>query len=311
MANRPPSDVAGSLPARPVHWRFNRERFLLNLSTAGLFAFGLIFLWALRDYRAFIRYLDQLRHLAPGTPGLNSTAGLGQATEVYYWGRTLLGVSLLTGVAVGVSLLALVIRYRIERHLTEESIIEAFYALAVTLEKRDGGTRRHSSKVRTLSIDLGRALGLAPSQLAQLALGAELHDLGKIAVPDRVLHKPTALDEEEWRLMKTHAEAGATILARLRRFPVAAAIVRHHHERFDGFGYPDGLSGLEIPLGARIVSVVDAYLAMTQNRPYRRALPSSEALATIEQGAGAQFDPHIVESFVRLVRSGRSSMRSA
>jgi HD-GYP domain-containing protein (c-di-GMP phosphodiesterase class II) len=128
-----------------------------------------------------------------------------------------------------------------------------------------------------------------------------LHDIGKVRVPESILHKPGPLTDEEWEVMKTHPEVGEHILRPIQSLNAILPIVRHHHERWDGGGYPDKLAGRAIPLGARIVSVCDAYRAMTEDRPYRKALTTAEARKELHEGAGTQFDPECVDAMLRAV----------
>jgi HD-GYP domain-containing protein (c-di-GMP phosphodiesterase class II) len=126
-----------------------------------------------------------------------------------------------------------------------------------------------------------------------------LHDIGKVRVPESILNKPGPLTDEEWAVMMTHPEVGEHILRPIQSLNAILSIVRHHHERWDGGGYPDKLSGRAIPLGARIVAVCDAYRAMTEDRPYRKALSTAEARKELHEGAGTQFDPDCVEAMIR------------
>jgi HD-GYP domain-containing protein (c-di-GMP phosphodiesterase class II) len=130
-------------------------------------------------------------------------------------------------------------------------------------------------------------------------LGAVLHDIGKVRVPESILNKTGKLTDEEWEVMRTHPEVGEHILRPIQSLNAILPIVRHHHERWDGTGYPDKLAGRAIPLGARIVSVCDAYRAMTEDRPYRAALSNQEARKELHEGAGGQFDPDCVEAMIR------------
>jgi len=176
-----------------------------------------------------------------------------------------------------------------------------FRALATAIDAKDSYTGDHSLKVTDLAEALGGALGLDEGALADLHVAARLHDLGKIAVPDAILMKRTPLTPEEFTTMRGHAEAGYAIL---RDAPLAEAVklaVRHNHERWDGTGYPSGLAGEAIPLCSRILAVADAYAAMTSDRPYRRALDPTEAVAELRAHAGTQFDPTLVEVFIRSV----------
>ena len=132
-----------------------------------------------------------------------------------------------------------------------------------------------------------------------MELGAVLHDIGKVRVPEAILNKPGSLTDEEWKVMRTHPEVGERILQPIQSLQAILPIVRHHHERWDGSGYPDRLVGRAIPLGARIVAVCDAFRAMTEDRPYRASLGLAEALSELESCAGSQFDPDCVEALMR------------
>jgi HD-GYP domain-containing protein (c-di-GMP phosphodiesterase class II) len=152
----------------------------------------------------------------------------------------------------------------------------------------------------TLSRRLGEAWGLSAERMEGLRHGAYLHDLGKLRVPDRVLLKPGRLDPEEWSLMRAHAAEGFELARRMPLLsPLALDVVRHHHERWDGAGYPDGLSGEAIPLLARLFAVCDVYDALTSERPYKEAWTAEQARAEIAAQAGRQFDPDVVAVFLR------------
>jgi diguanylate cyclase (GGDEF)-like protein/putative nucleotidyltransferase with HDIG domain len=161
------------------------------------------------------------------------------------------------------------------------------------LQEKDPDTVSHSLHVSILSVEIARALGLAEDRLQDLSTAARLHDIGKIAVPDSILTKPGPLDDEEFRLVKTHTIVGAELVSSWG-LPEPAEIVRQHHERIDGAGYPIGLSGEQISLEARIVHVADAYTAMTRDRPYRKAMARDDALAELARHAGSQFDKDVV-----------------
>lgn len=182
-----------------------------------------------------------------------------------------------------------------------------YEALASAIDAKDSYTGDHSTNVADLAAALARELGLPAEEVEETRMGARLHDLGKIGVPDAILVKPGSLTPEEFGVMRDHAERGFEIVRKAPLSPRAKLAVRHNHERWDGTGYPDRLAGEAIPLTARIVAVVDAFEAMTSDRPYRRALPLEEALKRLQQEAGAQFDPRIVRAFVRLV--GRTTPR--
>jgi HD-GYP domain-containing protein (c-di-GMP phosphodiesterase class II) len=171
-------------------------------------------------------------------------------------------------------------------------------ALGALVDLRDLGTGVHSTQIVELAIAVGAHYGWETRQLRELEIGATLHDLGKIGIPDSVLHKEQGLDAGEAATMRRHPEYGWAILRQVPGFEWVALYILHHHERWDGLGYPGKLKGREIPLGARILSVVDAFHAMTSDRPYRRGMPITEACARLTQSAGSQFDPEVVGIFV-------------
>jgi HD-GYP domain-containing protein (c-di-GMP phosphodiesterase class II) len=173
--------------------------------------------------------------------------------------------------------------------------------LAGTLGLRDGHTGEHSDRVVGLSHRIGERLGLGRRELRDLSYAARLHDIGKVGVPDLVLHKPGPLDAEERELIKGHSVWGADLVGRIPGLQDVARIVRHHHERYDGFGYPDGLLGRDIPLASRILTVADAYVAMTEDRPYRRARPRFEVDHEFRDCSGKQFDPYVVHALREVV----------
>lgn len=173
-------------------------------------------------------------------------------------------------------------------------------SLAQIIDHRDATTFHHSERVAGNAARLARALGLPESEVSLIEQAAGVHDVGKIGVPDAVLLKPGLLTSEEQVTMRRHTELGAQILTGFRQFRPGTDIVRHHHEQWNGGGYPDGLAGTAIPLGARVVAVVDAFDAMTSDRPYRAALDRAEALRRIAAGAGQMWDPKIVRVFLEL-----------
>jgi putative nucleotidyltransferase with HDIG domain len=180
-------------------------------------------------------------------------------------------------------------------------------ALARTIDANSPWTAGHSERVTTMSVDLGREMGLDPAQLEVLRRGGLLHDIGKIGVPGAILDKPGRLDPSEEAIVRAHPVTGVTILAPIRAYAEILPIVRSHHERWDGLGYPEHLVGEAIPPHARIVAVADVFDAVTSDRPYRRAWSVEEAAALIEVGAGAHFDPVVVDVFLRLLRSRQSA----
>ena len=182
-----------------------------------------------------------------------------------------------------------------------ESLLGAVHALAASIEARDPYTRGHSERVAELSAAIGEALGLPEEVLDSLHLGGLLHDIGKIAVPEFVLFKPGALDPRERALVEAHTTAGVELLQRVNAQEGVQAIVLHHHERVDGGGYPNGLLGGQIPLSCRIIAVADAVDAMLSRRAWRREWPIERVVGELSQGSGRQFDPEVVEAFVRRV----------
>ena len=173
-------------------------------------------------------------------------------------------------------------------------------ALGAALDSRDVGTESHSRRVHGYSLALARAHGVPDDQLADLAHGVLLHDIGKIGIPDAILLKPGSLTPDEWQVMRTHPEIGKRLIEKIPFLHNAIPVVWCHHEKWDGTGYPRGLKGEAIPLNARIFSVVDAFDAMTFDRPYSKAIAFEAATAEIKRCAGSHFDPQVVESFLRV-----------
>ena len=173
--------------------------------------------------------------------------------------------------------------------------------LLASLESCDVATCEHSRAVGSWAGRVARSLRLNEEATRFVALCGTLHDVGKVATPSEVLLKPGSLDAREWEIMREHSGAGAAIVARIPSLRECAPIVRAHHERIDGRGYPDRLSGASIPLAARIVAVADSFHAMISNRPYRAALGAPRALATLMEGRGTVWDPIIVDAMIGLV----------
>jgi HD-GYP domain-containing protein (c-di-GMP phosphodiesterase class II) len=169
-------------------------------------------------------------------------------------------------------------------------------ALAETLGLRDGETREHCGRVVDLARRLGWRLGLPDDSLRDLSYAARVHDIGKVGVPDAVLFKPGPLDALEAELLREHSSWGADLVARIPGLEWVSEIVRHHHERYDGRGYPDGLQGRQSPFESRILAVADAYVAMNEDRPYREALPAEGVARELEDGRERQFDPIVLDA---------------
>jgi HD-GYP domain-containing protein (c-di-GMP phosphodiesterase class II) len=176
--------------------------------------------------------------------------------------------------------------------------------LSEAIESRDPYTRGHSARVTALAEAVARRLGWDDEQLRSLHMGGTLHDVGKLSVPGRILRKPGPLTPEELAEIRAHPEAGARLIEPIESAHCALPYVLHHHERWDGRGYPHRLAGPAIPLEARVLAVADAFDAMTSHRPYRRALGDDEALAEIDRCAGTQFDPEVVRAFLEVWAAG-------
>jgi HD-GYP domain-containing protein (c-di-GMP phosphodiesterase class II) len=181
-----------------------------------------------------------------------------------------------------------------------EIFVSTMENLAHAIGLRDTYTGEHSRRVTRLAILLGQQLHLSDEDLEVLRFATPLHDLGKIGIGDPILRKPGPLTPEEFAVMKAHTTLGATILERIPGLRPGLAIVRSHHERWDGHGYPDGLAGEDIPLLARIVAVADSFDALTFDTPYRKAIAVEEAFAELEAHQGEQFDPHVIAAFLHI-----------
>lgn len=181
--------------------------------------------------------------------------------------------------------------------------------LCSALEIRDRMTHRHARRVARMSAFVARELKLSEEQVLEVEYAAALHDIGKIGVADGILRKESSLDHDEWQEMKRHSELGYQILNGIDFLRSAADIVYAHHERYDGTGYPRGLKENEIPIGARVFGVVDAYDAMTSRRPYREAMSRDDALEEIMRNSGSQFDPQVVSAFLKMVRTNPDGFR--
>jgi putative nucleotidyltransferase with HDIG domain len=178
------------------------------------------------------------------------------------------------------------------------------------MEAKDYYTGGHTERVSTMAKALARRLGYTGAELDAIEIGALLHDIGKIGIPERILNKPGKLDDEEWRVMKEHPVISEYILSDVGLPNVVLEIARSSHERLDGKGYPDGLAGEQIPLPARVVLVADAFDALTSDRPYRRARPLPVALQEIRKHAGSQFCPRVVAALEDLYRDEPQSLGS-
>ncbi|MBN1528971.1 MAG: diguanylate cyclase [Thermoleophilaceae bacterium] len=183
-------------------------------------------------------------------------------------------------------------------------------ALSEALLERDRYTGEHSESVVKLVESVARGLALSVTEVNTVKAAALLHDIGKVAIPDHILNKPGPLDADEWEIMREHPVIGERILRAIPGMGGIARILRHEHERFDGSGYPDGLAGQDIPIGARIILACDAYHAMTSDRPYREAMAHATAVRELAAGAGSQFDPEVTEILIGCLY-GRGATRAA
>lgn len=198
---------------------------------------------------------------------------------------------------------------RVNASLRQKAMIDSLdnsetvlFSLAQSVEERDPDLGQHCQRLSLISVAMGLALGLPSADIVALQRGGYLHDVGKVAIPDHILFKAGPLTPAEWEIMKTHAERGERICSRMRSLAPVLPIIRHHHERWDGSGYPDGLKGEQIPLLARILQLADIYDALTTARPYKRAFSPEEALAMIQQETAKGWrDPKLVETFSQLL----------
>ncbi|HEX8683293.1 MAG TPA: HD-GYP domain-containing protein, partial [Ardenticatenaceae bacterium] len=192
----------------------------------------------------------------------------------------------------------------IELALAYDATIEGW---SRALDLRDKETEGHSLRVTEMTVELARTMGMSEEEIVQVRRGALLHDIGKMGIPDRILLKPGALDDEEWEIMRRHPTYGYEMLAPIAFLRPALDIPHAHHEKWDGTGYPRGLQGEQIPLAARIFAVVDVWDALRSDRPYRPAWEKERVLEHIRQGAGKHFDPRMVSSFLEMMAQERSS----
>ena len=201
-------------------------------------------------------------------------------------------------------------RVQLVEELERETARRAAMALAIaTLEVRDTETAEHSDDVLTLCEAISRRLGFDDGSLQQLGAAAQLHDIGKVAIPSAILNKPGALNDDEWAVIREHTVIGERILRSVPEMAEVAMVVRHSHEHWNGSGYPDGLAGEQIPLASRVILCADAFHAMRADRPYRRGRPADEAIAEVRSCAGTQFDPAVVDAFVDVVQETRKARR--
>ena len=200
------------------------------------------------------------------------------------------------------------LKHRTDELERAESVL---FTLARSIEGKDPYTHGHCERLAEYSACLGEHLKLSEDQITALRRAGVVHDIGKIAIPDAIMLKPTSLSPDEWTLMREHSVVGERICAPLKSFRSVLPIIRHHHEKFDGSGYPDGLAGEAIPIAASVLQIVDVYDALTTDRPYKTAFSITDALQTMkEEVAKGWWDPQIFDQFERLVRSGTADFLS-
>lgn len=185
--------------------------------------------------------------------------------------------------------------------ITVNDLHEIVDALAAALDAKSSCMCGHSERVAEISLLLAKKMKLSHAEKERIHIGAHLHDIGKIGIPDAILNKPGRLTESEYTSIRKHPEIGSNIIKKIKVFQSVVDIVRHHHERYDGKGYPDGISGQEISLGARIVSVADAFDAMTSMRAYRPTISLKDAVNEMRRCRGSQFDPEITDVLIEMV----------
>jgi len=183
-----------------------------------------------------------------------------------------------------------------------QSILDTVTSLAYAIDAKDQYTQGHSQKVSAYAALLAEALGMTDPEVEEIRLGALLHDVGKVGIPEAILNKGGPLNPDEWETMKTHVSYGGKLLEPLRPMARIRQMVLHHHEFFDGSGYPDALCGETIPLGARIITIADSYDTITSDRSYKKGRTADEALSELERCANTQFDPRLIAAFVRAMR---------
>lgn len=230
---------------------------------------------------------------------LSSAFVNGEFYEQYHY-KVMLGGFILVVTLCGLLVADALKTLRLQQE-QNDTLMGTKIALVSLIELKDSYTEGHSMRVRDFATRFAAYLNLAERDIEEITLAAELHDIGKIGIPDSILKKPDKLSEKEFAEIKKHPALGADSIKSLRGFENIAKIVKHHHEKFQGTGYPDGLSSKEIPVGSRVINIVDAYDAMLHGRAYRNAFSKAEVLKIIEQEAGNQFDPALAKAFLKFI----------
>ena len=184
-------------------------------------------------------------------------------------------------------------------------------ALANAIDIRDTNTITHSQQIANWAAKTARHLGCTPDEVNEIYLGGMLHDIGKIGIPDSILQKPANLTEEEWKIVRMHPTLGAELISPIKKLANVAPMIENSHERFDGLGYPHGKKGTDIPLGARIISVVDSYSAMHDTRPYKEPYSTPRIIEELKQNCGKMYDPMVVDAFLKVLQSEEIDIPSA
>jgi putative two-component system response regulator len=182
-----------------------------------------------------------------------------------------------------------------------KACLEALSVLVYIYEAKDKYVSGHSEKVADLAMAISQSLILTPAFIEKIRITGKIHDIGKVGIPEVILNKSTKLTDEEWRFIKTHCDSGEHILQPIVTDAEILSMIKHHHEWFDGKGYPDGISGEQIPIGARILAVADAYDAMMTDRPYLEKMEIPAVIAELERNKGRQFDPVVVDALIRII----------
>lgn len=224
--------------------------------------------------------------------------------SIYFWGILFLIIGLIVvviiSVVISIRLMSLKSKQKISLQITEQ----ALDTFAYILDAKDEYTNGHSKRVAIYSHELARRMGLAVADQLRIQRIAMLHDIGKVNIPDEIIHKTSRLSDEEWQIIRNHPTIGATILKDFTSIPGIDVGAKYHHERYDGTGYPEGLKGWEIPLVARIISVADTYDAMASTRTYREGVASEEIIKELDASAGTQLDPEIVPHMIQMIYDG-------
>lgn len=208
------------------------------------------------------------------------------------------------GVAGLITFICLYISYVVLPKQMERAYQDALNTLAAAVETKDSGTIGHARRVASYARAVAERLGVKGKELRRIEYAALLRDIGKVNVPHRVLNKSGPLTPEEWDILQSHSTLGASMVAEVPFLADTAELVRHHHENWDGSGYPDGLAGQDIPLGSRILAVATDYDAMVSERPYHQAMPKEQAASEIKEAVGHKYDPEVVEVFLDVIDRG-------